>query len=131
MVLRNFQPKNDIVNSSLYGVESMTNDVLFKKIVSETNKEKRRMFTRVLCEPADYEIPILGFKKTQIPVRVFLAITTNKVQDQLFRGVIELNLYCVCFTHGKHYVAMSRMSHSLNIYVFKKRDENITTNAVY
>lgn len=79
---------------------------------------KRLIFLRISCKQGNENFPETGFKKTQFPVRVRFAITTNKGEEQSFSGAINPDLIHECFIHGQLYVSMSSITHPcIPIYV--------------
>lgn len=70
MLLRNLQPMHGHVNRTPYLVEKITNNVLFLRTATLTNKEKHVILPRIPRNPGKDDFPISGFKRTQFSVRV-------------------------------------------------------------
>ena len=57
------------------------------------------------------------FKRLQFPVRLALAMSINKAQEQSLRAA-GIHLETPCFSNGQLYVACSRVETRKNLYVF-------------
>jgi ATP-dependent DNA helicase PIF1 len=68
------------------------------------------------------------FKRLQFSVRLAFAMSINKAQGQSLK-VAGINLETSCFSHGRLYVACSRVRTGKNVYVFGPNAE--TKNIVY
>lgn len=117
-LLQNFQLTNCHVYGARYIVEKMTDNFLFFKTATGTQKDKRLILLRIPCDPGDDEPPKPGLIQAQFPVLICFAITTNKSQGQSFSAMIGIGLYYDCFAHGQLYIAISRITHPSNISVF-------------
>jgi len=131
MLLLNVDPLNGHVNGARYILESMTNNILFAKLASGTHIGGRIALPRMPCGPGDDNFPVPGFTRTQFPVRVCFALTTNKAQGQSFSGRLGLDLRDECFSHGQLYVALSRTTHPSNLTLCTNMTDRRTKNVVY
>ncbi|PXF44603.1 ATP-dependent DNA helicase pif1 [Gracilariopsis chorda] len=131
MLLRNLDPSTGHVNGALYTVEDMQSNVLFLPLASGVNRGNPLCLPRMPCGPGDDNFPVPNFTRTQFPVRVCFAITTNKAQGQSYSGRIGLDLRDGCFTHGQLYIAFSRTTNPSNIVACLPAGSTSTNNVLY
>ncbi len=99
MFLRNSCPPKRYVNGARYIVEQMPSNLLHMKVAVGSHAGSRLSLLRVLCGPGDYNFPVPGFKRTQLPVRV---MTINKAQGLPFGGKFGLDLSEHCFAQDQY-----------------------------
>jgi len=131
MLLRNLDRANGHINGARYVIESMTNNILFLKLAVGPHKGKLLALPRMPCGPGSEDFPIPGFTRTQFPVRVCFAMTTNKAQGQSFKQELGISFTSECFSHGQAYVALSRTTHPQKVNVVLEREDRLTKNIVY
>jgi len=69
------------------------------------------LLPRIKLTTSEQELPFI-LQQTQFPICLCYAMTVNKSQDQSLEHV-GIHLYTLAFTHGQHYVVLSRVT-SLN-----------------
>ncbi|CDF39734.1 unnamed protein product [Chondrus crispus] len=131
MLLPNLDPAIGHVNGARYGIENMTNNLLFLRVTAGSHEGNRLCLPRIPCGPGDDNFPISGFTRTQFPIRTCFALTTDKAQGQSFGGRIGLDLRDHCFSHGQLYVALSRTTHPSNVTILTQESDATTRNLVY
>ena len=132
MLLRNIDTENGHCNGARYIIENMTNNVLFLRLAIGSKKGARLTLPRMPCGPGDPDnFPVPGFTRTQFPVRVCFALTTNKAQGQSFGGKLGLDLREECFSHGQLYVALSRTTHPSNVTICTAKTDRRSRNVIY
>lgn len=76
----------------------------------EREKKWKRLRLQIIqCSPSDGNLPVPG---TQIPIRVYLCIATNKSQGDYMTGNLGLDHRDDCFSHGQLYVDLSRTTNT-------------------
>lgn len=131
IMLLNLDPQSGHVNGTRYIIEKMSNSLLYLRVATGSYQGNELCLPRMPCSPGDDTFPVPGFTRTQFPVRVCFALTTNKAQGQSFGGKLGLDLQNMCLSHGQLYVALSRTTHPKNLSVFTTQPENRTRNVVY
>lgn len=107
--------------------------VLEGKVISGSNIGHKVYIPRLSLTPDDIRIPF-KFQRRQFPLTISFAMTINKSQGQSLKHV-GLYLSRSVFSHGRLYVAFSRVTSrkGLKILVIddESQDTNMTANVVY
>ena len=88
-----------------------------------------RTIPRIKLSSTDEQLSFILSRK-QFPIRVCFAMTINKSQGQSFKTV-GIDLRTAVFCHGQFYVAMSRVSDPVGLYVLLAPDKSTTANIVW
>jgi ATP-dependent DNA helicase PIF1 len=92
----------------------MMNNIIEATILNGKFKEEDVLLPRIPMIPTDMPF---DFKRLQFPVRLVIAMTIIKAQEQSLQ-VCELNLESPCFSHGPLYVACSRIRKPSDLFVY-------------
>lgn len=84
------------------------------------------LITKISIIPSD--LPF-RFKRIQFPIKLAFGMTINKAQGETF-NVAGMDLSDQCSSRGQPYVALSRVTFKLNLYIFVPDMENVD-NDVY
>ncbi|XP_076941686.1 uncharacterized protein LOC143611359 [Bidens hawaiensis] len=107
MLLRNINKKKGLCNGTRLQVVSLGKRVIKAKVVVGTNIGFRTLISRTSLTPSNKKLPF-KLKRRQFPISVCFAMTINKSQGQSLSRV-GLYLKDLVFTHGQHYVALSKL----------------------
>lgn len=138
MLIRNLDRSKGLCNGTRMVVESLHENFLQCKIISEKNKNYVAFLSRLDLTPSDTNLPF-KLKRRQFSIIAGFGITINKSQGQTF-DMVGIHLNEPVFAHGQLYVALSRSRDPQKIKVFLEHgrrqgvvDENIyyTENIVY
>ena len=124
MLLRNLDAPR-LCNGTRLCVKSLMPHVIEATILTSCTKGEDVFIPRIPLIPTDMPFE---FKRLQFPVRLAFAMSINKAQGQSLK-VAGINLETPCFSHGKLYVACSRVRTGKNLYVFALDAK--TKNVVY
>jgi hypothetical protein len=92
--------------------------------------DKRVFIPRIIMSPSGIDWPFV-LRRRQFLVRMTFAITINKSQGQTFNNV-EVYLPSPVYSHGQLYVAISRVTSSVNIKIFNNQGpDGYMRNVVY
>lgn len=86
----------------------MGDRVIRGEIVTGTYAGKKVLLPRIILSPLDTK-HTFTLRRWQFPIRIWYAMTINKSQGQNLKSVL-LDLPKPVFTHGKLYVAISRVT---------------------
>ncbi|XP_076900374.1 uncharacterized protein LOC143554528 [Bidens hawaiensis] len=120
MILRNINHKKGLCNGTCLPVVSLGRRVIEAKVVSGMNIGYRTLISRVSLTPTDKNLPF-RLKRRQFPISVCFAMTINKSQGQSLSRV-GLYLKDPVFSHGRLYVALSRVKTKDGIKCVRKSD---------
>ena len=126
IMLRNLQPPI-LCNGTRMKVVQLRQNVITASILSGPGQGSVVLIPRIkLITDEDF---IVRFSRRQFPIRLAYAMTINKSQGQTLK-VAGLNLFeSSCFSHGRLYVACSRIEMRSNLYISTRN--NKTRNVVY
>ncbi len=116
LLLRNFNQLIGLCNGTRLIVKRLGQRVIETKIITGNNVGKRVFIPRIIMSPSGTDWPFV-LHCCQFPVRVAFAITINKNQGQTFNNV-GVYLPSPVYSHGQLYVAISRVTSSVNIKIF-------------
>ncbi|GBL61110.1 hypothetical protein AVEN_171710-1 [Araneus ventricosus] len=125
MLLRNLGPPKLYNGTTLCVSKLMANIIQATILTGNNNKGESVFIPRIPLIPSD--MPFV-FKCLQFPVHLASAITINKAQGQSLK-VAGIHLETPCFSHGRLYVACSRVGAPRNLYIYALNGE--TKNVVY
>ena len=136
MLMRNLDPKNGHVNGARYIVHKISKHLIVAAMASGPNMGKVLYLPRIRFVTQSSHNLSFEMCRKQFPVKLSFAITSNKAQGQTLQRVgIYISNYF--FSHGKLYVALSRVGSRENIKVhlenrkFPNKKGSFTSNVVY
>ncbi|CEP17305.1 hypothetical protein [Parasitella parasitica] len=107
LVLRNIDPAAGICNGTRLIVNSLGTNIIEATIATGLNKCDTALIPRIKFNTlANEGICPVDFQRTQFPVRLAFAMTTNKSKGQTLSSV-GLYWHCHAFGHGQLYAALS------------------------
>ena len=128
ILLRNLDPVKGHCNGTRYVIEHLHDRIIDATIACGPRAGKQIFIPRIAKIPSDNIFPF-HMKRKQFPVRLAFAITSNKAQCQTLSHV-GIYLKQGFFSHGKLYVAMSRVGLKDNLKIYS--DHGVyTSNVVY
>ncbi|XP_071687457.1 uncharacterized protein [Rutidosis leptorrhynchoides] len=133
MLLRNVDKSKGLCNGTRLIVERLADNNIEARIITGHCFGQLTYIPRMIVEPTDKNIAI-KFRRRQFPDNVCFAMTINKSQGQSLSNV-GLYIRKPVFTHGQHYVAVSRVTSKKGLKVLiLDEDGNVshtTRNVVY
>ncbi|XP_060881929.1 uncharacterized protein LOC132953554 [Metopolophium dirhodum] len=124
MLLRNLQPPK-LCNGTRLCVKALQNNVIEAIIIKGCAQGESTFIPRIPLLSSNYPFE---FKRLQFPIKVYFAMTINKLQGQSLK-IAGIDLSDDCFTHGQFYVACSRVSSPTSLVILAPNGR--TTNVVY
>jgi ATP-dependent DNA helicase PIF1 len=111
-------------------VKRLGQRVIEVEIITGNNVAKRVFIPRIIMSPFGTDWPFV-LHHHQFHVRVAFVITINKSQGQTFNNV-GVYLPSPVYSHGQMYVAISRVTSSVNIKIFNGQGpDGYLRNVVY
>ncbi|XP_071727834.1 uncharacterized protein [Rutidosis leptorrhynchoides] len=133
MLLRNIDQTQGLCNGTRLQVERLGDHTIKARIITRHSFGKLTYIPRMIVAPCDNKIAV-KFQRRQFLVAVCYAMIINKSQGQSLSNV-GLYLRKLGFTHGKLYVAVSRVTTKKGLKVIildnDGNDSNTTKNVVY
>ncbi|GJS99239.1 ATP-dependent DNA helicase PIF1-like protein [Tanacetum coccineum] len=134
MLLRNVNPSQGLSNGTRLIITELGEFVLKAKILTGSNVGDTVVIHRIILTSTQSKWPFV-LKQRQYPVRPCYAMTINKSQGQSL-NYVSLYLPNPLFSHGKLYVALSRVTNPDGLKILMKEDEDkelkhCTRNIVY
>ncbi len=130
LLLRNLNQLIGLCNGTRLIVKKLGQRVIEAKIITGNNVGKRVFIPRIIMCPSGTNWPFV-LRHCQFPVRVAFAITINKSQGQTLDNV-GVYLLSPVYSHGQLYVAISRVTSSANINIFKGQGpDGYMRNVIY
>ena len=128
MCLRNLDPPR-ICNGTRLIVTGITANVTKCMVTTGNAKGHEHLIPRIHLAPKDNDERIpCDFTRKQFPLRSCYAMTINKAQGQSLKYVgIDLRAQA-CFAHGQLYVALSRVTNKLYLYIIGHNHAHATEN---
>ncbi|XP_026822481.1 uncharacterized protein LOC113560665 [Rhopalosiphum maidis] len=125
MLLRNLKPPK-LCNGSGLKVKALHRNIIEATILTGYAKGETVFVPRIPLIPNDlpYE-----FKRLQFPLKVCFALTLNKSQGQTLKFA-GIDLRDNCSSHGRFYVACSRVSSSSSLLILSPTNRS-AKNIVY
>lgn len=124
MLIRNLDPPR-LCNGTRLVVSDLKPNIIVAKILIGPHKGELAFIPRIPLISSDL---VLDFQRLQFPVKLCYALTINKSQGQSMK-VVGVDLTESCFSHGKLYVACSRVGTPKNLYILCANGK--TKNVVY
>ncbi|XP_008186267.1 uncharacterized protein LOC103310284 [Acyrthosiphon pisum] len=124
MLLRNLHPPK-LCNGTRLRVKALQNNVIEATIITGCAQGGSTLIPRIPLLSSSYPFE---FKRLQFPIKVSFAKTINKSLGQSLK-IPGIYLSDDCFTHGKFYVACSRVSSPTSLVILAPNGR--TTNVVY
>ena len=115
MLLRNFDPKNGLMNGTRLVVRGLQQNFIDAEIITGSKKGERVFIPRLSLEPSESSLPF-KMRRRQFPVILAFVLTINKAQGQSFENV-GVYLPEPVFGHGQLYVALTRCRHHEHVKV--------------
>ena len=131
MLLRNIKPCPGHVNGNRYVVDNMTHNMLFLTSMSGSKTGKRLMLLQMNCTVFKGDLPITGFRRSQISAQICFAMTINKAQGQSIHGTLGIDLHGQCFNNAQLYVALSSAANPWNVFILTTDSSTRTENVVF
>lgn len=136
MLLQNLNPYVGLCNGTRLTCCEFKTHVISAKITADDFKNMHEFIPRIpLLSLPDEKLPV-PFKRTQFPMRLCFAMIINKAQGQTL-DFVGIYLRKPVFSHGQHYVALSRAKNSNSVELLSRpptptNDEDHSTyNIVY
>jgi ATP-dependent DNA helicase PIF1 len=130
LLLRNLNQLIGLCNGTRLIVKKLGQRVIEAEIITGNNVGKRVFIPRIIMCPSGTNWPFV-LRHCQFPVRVAFAITINKSQGQTLDNV-GVYLLSPVYSHGQLYVAISRVTSSANINIFKGQGpDGYMRNVIY
>ena len=108
MLLRNLDPANGHCNGTRYYIQELHEHIIEAVVAYGAHAGKKLFIPRIPLKPSEFDYPF-EMKRKQFPVRPAFGITANKSQGQTLNR-IGIYLSREMFSHGKSYVAQSRVT---------------------
>ncbi len=116
LLLRNLNQSIGLCNGTRLIIKRLGQRVIEAEIITGNNVGKRVFIPRIIMSPSGTDWPFVLHHR-QFLVRMAFAITINKSQGQTFDNV-GVYLLSPVYSHGQLYVAISRVTSSVNIKIF-------------
>jgi ATP-dependent DNA helicase PIF1 len=116
LLFRNLNQSIGLCNGTRLIVKRLGQRVIEAEIIIGNNVDKCVFIPRIIMSPFGTDWPFVLCCR-QFPVRVAFAMTINKSQGQTLNNV-GVYLPYPAFYHGQLYVAISRVTSSVNIKIF-------------
>jgi ATP-dependent DNA helicase PIF1 len=115
MLLRNINSDDGLCNGTRCLFKSFTTNLIELEILQGSLKGKLFFLPKMNLTTLGNDVPF-KLRRFQFPIRLSFCMTINKSQDQTFNK-IGIFLPDDLFSHGKLYVAFSRVSSFSNIKI--------------
>ena len=133
ILMRNLAPNKGLCNGTRLIISQLCSRVIEAVIITGSHIGDKAFIPRICMRPSDTTLPFT-FKRVQFPVSLCFAMTINKSQGQTL-NIIGLYLPSPVFSHGQYYVAISRVTTPLGLYIVCEHSTHpipgMTKNVVY